>query len=83
MHKHTIEVNSAEWDAMFTPDGKLDFNSRKGITKENDPLNRVDYKPDPRDGRVEFAEQKEFRKSLTEKHQIIDDDTEDEYNLNW
>lgn len=82
---HTIDADSNEFNAMFTPDGKLDFKSRIGISRDTDPLDRVQFKPDPRDGRVEFAEHRELRKSVKDSYRVNqfsgDDDTD--YNERW
>ena len=82
MRDNFIDVNSDEYKSMFTPDGKLNFQARKGLTRENDPLNRIAYKPDARDERVEFAEQREFREArLSMRNLSIDDD--EELNEDW
>lgn len=84
MRERVIDVGSAEYNSMFTADGKLDFNSRKGLRIQDDPLNHVGFKPDARDGRVEFAEQREFREALTSTHRVIDIDDEDsDLNEKW
>ena len=77
MRGNNIDVNSDEYKSMFTPDGKFDFSSRKGLNRDNDPLNRVLYKPDARDERVEFAEQREFREAQSSMQKLnLDDDSE-------
>lgn len=84
---HAIETDSVEYNAMFTPDGKLDFKSRVGMTRDNDPLNRVDYKADPRDGKVEFAEHRELREVERSSFRALgygnDEDSDDNYNERW
>lgn len=82
MRDNRIDVGSDEYKSMFTPDGRLNFQARKGLSKDNDPLNRVGYKPDARDERVEFAQQREFREArLTMQNINLDDDGE--LNEDW
>lgn len=83
-----IDADSNEYNAMFTPDGKLDFKARVGMSRDEDPLNRVDFKLDPRDGRVEFQEHQELRESAKSNYQsnrfaFDNDDDDDGFNGRW
>lgn len=84
--KDAIDADSNEYNAMFTPDGKLDFKARVGLTRENDPLDRVDFKLDPRDGKVEFTEHRELRESVRDSRYRISgygQDDDERYNERW
>ena len=84
---HAINTDSAEYNAMFTPDGKLDFKSRVGMKRDSDPLDLVEYKADPRDGKVEFAEHRELREMERSNYRTLgygsDDDQDGTYNERW
>lgn len=79
---NTITDDSAEYNALFTEDGKIDFKSRIGLTKDNDPLAAVQFKFDPRDGRVEFQQHTDSREHLISRNLDLDDD-ELELNERW
>lgn len=81
---NAISPDSEEFNALFTSDGKFDFQSRVGISRDNDPLNRVSFKTDPRDGGVQFQEHRDLRDlELSSRRRVDIDDEDDDYRGRW
>lgn len=77
-----ISPDSDEFNALFTSDGKFNFKSRIGLDREEDPLRRVSFKADPRDGGVQFQEHRDLRDlELTNRSLSLRDD--EDYNERW
>lgn len=80
---HAIVPDSDEFNALFTSDGKFDFKSRVGLNRDSDPLRRVSFKADPRDGGVQFQEHRDLRDLEVSSRRVVIDDEDTDYNERW
>lgn len=82
-NNHAIVPDSEEFNALFTTDGKFDFKSRVGLSRDSDPLKRVSFKADPRDGGVQFQEHRDLRDLDTNSNRRFSIDDDENYNERW
>lgn len=82
-HNQAIRVDSDEYNAMFTSDGKLDFTKRIGMDHHADPLLQADYKMDSRGDKVNFGERNRYRDIDETRYKSVDLDDDNNVSEDW